>query len=132
MSQLPPPTRTARPPQAQTDEFDDGPFTFRPATKDGQKARLSLQGPSGCGKTWTGLQIAAGFAEGRKFAVIDTERGAASLYLDDIRVPFDTLPMRSYDPRNLINVCVLIEVPSEVRVNVLSLVAAKQPSGEEA
>lgn len=84
------------------DEYDDGPFEFRPATKDGHKARLSIQGPSGSGKTWTGLQVAAGFAEGRKFAVIDTERGAASLYLDDIRVPFDTLPMHNYDPRNLI------------------------------
>lgn len=83
-------------------EYDDGPFVFRPASKDGHKARLSIQGPSGSGKTWTGLQIAAGLAEGRRFAVIDTERGAASLYLDDIKVPFDTLPMRSYDPRNLV------------------------------
>lgn len=89
----------SRPP---ADEYDDAPFEFRPASKDGQKARLSLQGPSGSGKTWTGLQAAAGFAEGRKFAVIDTERGAASLYLDDIQAPFDTLPMHSYNPRNLI------------------------------
>lgn len=102
MSQLPPPVRTGRAPQPQTNEYDDGPFAFRPATKDGHKARLSIQGPSGSGKTWTGLQIADGLAEGRRFAVIDTERGAASLYLDDIKTPFDTLPMHSYDPRNLI------------------------------
>lgn len=101
MSQLPPPTRTARPQQA--DDYDNGPFTFRPASKDGQRARLSLQGPSGSGKTWTGLSIAAGFAEGERFAVIDTERGAASLYIDDIPgAQFDTLPMRRYDPRDLI------------------------------
>ncbi|MFE2324649.1 AAA family ATPase [Streptomyces sp. NPDC059385] len=102
MSQLPPPVRTARAQQAQTNEFDEGAFAFRPATKDGHKARLSIQGPSGSGKTWTGLQVAAGLAEGRRFAVIDTERGAASLYLDDIRVPFDTLPMHRYNPRDLI------------------------------
>lgn len=103
MSQLPPPVRTARPQQAPAvDEYDDAPFTFRPATKDGHKARLSIQGPSGSGKTYTGLQAASGLAEGRRFAVIDTERGAASLYLDDIKVPFDTLPMRSYNPSNLV------------------------------
>ncbi|WP_327307946.1 AAA family ATPase [Streptomyces sp. NBC_01298] len=102
MSQLPPPVRTGRAPQQQTDEYDDGPFTFRPATKDGHKARLSIQGPSGSGKTYTGLQISDGLAEGRRFAVIDTERGAASLYLDDIKAPFDTLPMHTYHPDNLV------------------------------
>ncbi|MCY0928361.1 AAA family ATPase [Streptomyces sp. H27-H1] len=102
MSQLPPPTRTGRAPQQQADEYNDAPLVFRPATKDGHKARLSIQGPSGSGKTWTGLQIAAGLAEGKRFAVIDTERGAASLYLDDIRTPFDTLPMHNYDPHNLV------------------------------
>lgn len=104
MSQLPPPVRRAQPqPGIAADEYDNGPFTFRPASKDGQRARLSLQGPSGSGKTWTGLSIAAGFAEGERFAVIDTERGAASLYIDDLPgARFDTLPMRRYDPRDLI------------------------------
>ncbi|MFD8949408.1 AAA family ATPase [Streptomyces xanthophaeus] len=88
--------------QAASNEYDDGPFVFRPATKDGHKARLSIQGPSSCGKTWTGLKAAAGFAEGKRFAVIDTERRAASLYLDDIEAEFDTLPMHRYDPRDLI------------------------------
>jgi hypothetical protein len=104
VSQLPPPVRRAQPQQGlAADEYDNGPFAFRPASKDGQRARLSLQGPSGSGKTWTGLSIAAGFAEGERFAVIDTERGAASLYIDDIPgAHFDTLPMRRYDPRDLI------------------------------
>ncbi|MCY0959930.1 AAA family ATPase [Streptomyces sp. H27-H5] len=88
--------------QPAANEYDDAPFEFRPASKDGQKARLSIQGPSGSGKTFTGLKASAGFAEGKRFAVIDTERGAAALYINDIDAQFDTLPMHSYDPRNLI------------------------------
>lgn len=103
MSQLPQPVRRAQTPQGNTaDEYDDGPIVFRPASKDGQKARLSLQGPSGCGKTWTGLSIAGGLAEGERFAVIDTERNAATLYVNDIPVEFDHFPMRRYNPRGLI------------------------------
>lgn len=102
MSQLPPPVRTGRQPQSQPDEYDDGPVVFRPASKDGQKARLSLQGPSGCGKTWTGLSIAGGLAEGERFAVIDTERNAATLYVNDLPFEFDHFPMRRYNPRGLI------------------------------
>lgn len=103
MTQLPPPVRRAQTPQGNTaDEYDDGPVVFRPASKDGQRARLSLQGPSGCGKTWTGLKIAGGFAEGERFAVIDTERNAATLYINDLPVEFDHFPMRRYNPRGLI------------------------------
>ncbi|MDT0608789.1 AAA family ATPase [Streptomyces lancefieldiae] len=101
MSQLPPPVRTGRQ-QPQADEYDDGPVVFRPASKDGQKARLSIQGPSGCGKTWTGLSIAGGLAEGERFAVVDTERNAATLYVNDLPVEFDHFPMRRYNPRGLI------------------------------
>ncbi|MEV7466200.1 AAA family ATPase [Streptomyces kronopolitis] len=101
MSQLPPPVRAGRQQQSQADEYDDGPFTFRPATKDGFNATVAIQGPSGSGKTWTGLSIASGLAEGRRFAVIDTERGAAALYVNDLGVDFDTLPMHRYDPRDL-------------------------------
>ncbi|GFE20133.1 AAA family ATPase [Streptomyces nigrescens] len=101
MSQLPPPVRAGRQQQPQADEYDDGPFTFRPATKDGFNATVAIQGPSGSGKTWTGLSIASGLAEGQRFAVIDTERGAAALYVNDLDVSFDTLPMHRYDPRDL-------------------------------
>jgi hypothetical protein len=87
--------------QAQPDEYDDAPFIFRPATKDGFNATVAIQGPSGSGKTWTGLSIASGLAEGQRFAVIDTERGAAALYVRDLDVTFDTLPMHRYDPRDL-------------------------------
>ena len=103
MSQLPPPVRRAQPQQRPAaDEYDDGPVTFRPASKDGQKARISLHGPSGSGKTWTGLSIAGGFADGQRFAVIDTERNAATLYVNDLGVEFDHFPMRRYNPRGLI------------------------------
>lgn len=101
MTQLPPPVRTARPQQAQP---DNGQFQFRPATKTGRKARLSIQGMSGSGKTWTGLSIAHGLSEGRKFAVIDTEKGAAGLYAGHRGIQFDTCPMDRYDPRDLIRV----------------------------
>ncbi|MFD3814956.1 AAA family ATPase [Streptomyces rubiginosohelvolus] len=100
MNQLPAPTRIGRQ-QATSDEYNDGPFTFRPATKDGFNATVAIQGPSGSGKTWTGLSIASGLAEGERFAVIDTERGAAALYVNDLGVAFDTLPMHRYDPRDL-------------------------------
>ncbi|MFH8926343.1 ATP-binding protein [Streptomyces pristinaespiralis] len=97
MNQLPPSTRTARPAAQQAAEQ----FAFRPATKAGRKARLSIQGMSGSGKTWTGLGIAHGLSEGRRFAVIDTEKGAASLYAGIGGIQFDTLPMDRYDPRDL-------------------------------
>ncbi|MER7813712.1 AAA family ATPase [Streptomyces sp. NPDC006798] len=103
MSKLPAPTHVGRRPAPATpSEFDDGPFVFRPATKDGAKARVSIQGPSGSGKTWTGLSLASGLAEGQRFAVIDTERGAAALYVNDLDAQFDTLPMHRYDPRDLV------------------------------
>ncbi|MEU7032680.1 ATP-binding protein [Streptomyces sp. NPDC046237] len=75
-------------------------FTFAPATREKAKARLALMGVSGCGKTWTGLRIASGLAS--RFAVIDTERGAASKYAGINGVTFDTLQLHNYDPRNLI------------------------------
>ncbi|MDX2527992.1 ATP-binding protein [Streptomyces europaeiscabiei] len=98
MTQLPPPVRTGRQ-QPQQDAPEQ--FTFAPANKAGRKARLSIQGMSGSGKTWTGLSICHGLSEGRTFAVIDTERGAASLYAGHLGIQFDTLPMTRYDPRDL-------------------------------
>ncbi|MFD5294731.1 ATP-binding protein [Streptomyces mutabilis] len=101
MTQLPPPVRTA--PRAAQNGTDQQ-FAFKPASKAGRKARVSIQGMSGSGKTWTGLGIAHGLSEGRKFAVIDTEKGAASLYAGIGGIQFDTCPMDRYDPRDLIRV----------------------------
>lgn len=99
MNQLPPPVRTGRPAAEQNGSTAQ--FAFRPASKAGRKARVSIQGLSGSGKTWTGLGICYGLSEGRKFAVIDTEKGAASLYAGIGGIQFDTLAMDRYDPRDL-------------------------------
>jgi hypothetical protein len=97
MSQLGQPVRTA--PRAAANGSPQ--FSFAPASKAGRKARLSIQGLSGSGKTWTGLGICHGLSEGRRFAVIDTEKGAASLYAGIGGIQFDTLAMDRYDPRDL-------------------------------
>lgn len=92
----------AQRPQQHDDYDDGGAFVFRPATKDQQKARVAIQGVSGSGKTWTGLSVAHGLANGGRLAVIDTERGAASLYVGVDGIRFDVLQMHRYDPRDLV------------------------------
>ncbi|MFD3333571.1 ATP-binding protein [Streptomyces sp. NPDC058700] len=86
-----------KPPAAGAAQTD---FSFAPATREKAKARLALMGVSGSGKTWTGLRIAHGLAS--RFAVIDTERGAASKYAGINGVAFDTLQLHTYHPQNLI------------------------------
>lgn len=51
---------------------------FTKAVRQKAKLRLALTGPSGSGKTYGALMIAKGI--GGKIAVIDTEKGSASLY----------------------------------------------------
>ncbi|MEU1778158.1 ATP-binding protein [Streptomyces abikoensis] len=92
--------QTGQAPQPGGNDFDEQGFTFRPATKEQAKARVALQGISGSGKTWTGLALAAGL--GDRFAVIDTERGAASKYVGINNIQFDVLQMSRYDPRDLV------------------------------
>lgn len=53
---------------------------FQRATRKKSRLRLALCGPSGSGKTYSALAIAQGIAQ--PIAVIDTERGSASLYAD--------------------------------------------------
>ena len=54
---------------------------FAKATRKRRKLRLALSGPSGSGKTWSALAVAKGL--GKRIALIDTERGSASLYSTD-------------------------------------------------
>ena len=62
---------------------------FKKAARKQAKLRLAISGPSGSGKTWGALKIAKGL--GGKIALIDTERGSASLYSDITE--FDTLDL---------------------------------------
>lgn len=63
---------------------------FKKAQRKQARLRLALSGPSGSGKTYSALQIAKGL--GGRIAVIDTERGSASLYSD--LADFDTLELQ--------------------------------------
>ena len=68
---------------------------FQKAQRRKAKLRLGITGPSGSGKTWGALQIAKGISG--KIAVIDTERGSASLYSHI--VDFDVLELEApYGP----------------------------------
>ncbi|EKS7768417.1 ATP-binding protein [Edwardsiella piscicida] len=62
---------------------------FEKAMRKKAKLRLALTGPSGSGKTYSALLVAKGI--GGKIAVIDTEKGSASLYSDI--VDFDVLEL---------------------------------------
>lgn len=73
--------------------------SFQKATKRQVKARVALDGPSGSGKTFTALTWAA--VLGQRTAVIDTERGSASLYSDQF--DFDVVEMAPpYDPHQVV------------------------------
>jgi len=71
-------------------------FTFEKAIKKKLKARVAIDGPSGSGKTYTSLIAATALAQGGKIAVIDTERGSASLYSD--KFDFDVLELETFSP----------------------------------
>ena len=72
---------------------------FKKAERKQAKCRVALTGPSGSGKTYGALLIAKGM--GGKIAVIDTERGSASLYSDLLE--FDTLELNPpYSPEAFI------------------------------
>jgi hypothetical protein len=74
-------------------------LTFTPAKRSAAKARIALPGPSGSGKTYTGLTLAC--ALGEKVAVIDTERGRASMYVGLNGWSFDTANPTSFSPTSL-------------------------------
>ena len=75
---------------------------FKKAKRSLSKLRLAIQGPSGCGKTYGALLLAKGL--GGSIAVIDTERGSASLYSDVEGMPeFDVLDLEApYTPERYI------------------------------
>lgn len=72
---------------------------FQKAQRKKAKLRLGITGPSGAGKTWGALKIASGL--GGSIAVIDTERGSASLYTH--LTEFDVLELNPpYTPERFI------------------------------
>lgn len=74
---------------------------FKKAERKQSKLRLALSGSSGSGKTTGALLIAKGL--GGKIAVLDTERGSASLYAD--LVDFDVVELGPpYTPERYINI----------------------------
>ena len=73
--------------------------TFKKAEKSKQKLRLLLEGCSGSGKTYSALVLASSL--GKKIAVIDTEKGSASLYAD--KFEFDVLELSApFNPEKYI------------------------------
>ncbi|MDF1515859.1 MAG: ATP-binding protein [Anaerolineae bacterium] len=69
---------------------------FQKAKRTKVKARMAICGPTGSGKTFTALTAATAFKGDGRIAVIDTERGSASLYSDIF--DFDVLEMDYFDP----------------------------------
>lgn len=70
-------------------------MAFTKATKKQSRLRLGLCGPSGSGKTFTALRIATGLcAAGKRVALIDSERGSASLYAG--RFDFDVAELPDF------------------------------------
>src|SRR4051812_48113654 len=74
-------------------------MAFQKATRKQVKLKLALVGPSGSGKTYSALQLAKGI--GSKVAVIDTERGSASLYSH--LSEFDVNELTRYEPEDYID-----------------------------
>lgn len=74
---------------------------FKKATKSQARLRIALIGPAGSGKTFSALNIAKHL--GFKTAVLDSERGSASLYSD--MFDFDVAEMQDeFSPQAYINV----------------------------
>lgn len=72
---------------------------FQKAQRRKAKLRLAITGPSGSGKTWGALILGKGL--GGRMAVIDTERGSASLYTH--LADFDVLELAPpYTPERFI------------------------------
>lgn len=97
---------------------------FQPAVRRKAKLRLALAGPSGSGKTYTALRLAHALAPGGTIAVLDTERGSASLYAghtepdDGARFAFLVAEPPDYSPETFVRV---IEEAARAKVDVLIL-----------
>lgn len=57
-------------------------FEIKKAVRSGVRILFGLAGGTGSGKTWSSLVLAKGMAGGKRFGLIDTENGRASMYAD--------------------------------------------------
>jgi hypothetical protein len=87
---------------------------FKRASKQQAKLRLALIGLAGSGKTYSALSVATHLVPGGKIAVIDTERGSASLYAD--RFSFDVLDLERHGPEDY---CEAIEAAEQAGYDVV-------------
>jgi ribosomal silencing factor RsfS len=88
---------------------------FQKAVRRQARLRLALTGPSGSGKTYSALLVAKGM--GGKIALIDTEKGSASLYSH--LVDFDVLELQPpYTPEKF---TAAIKEAKEAGYNILIL-----------
>ena len=71
-------------------------FAFTPAVTPATRARVALVGAPGSGKIYTALALATGW--GGTVGVVDTT-GSAARYAH--LFPHVTLPVRSFDPKDL-------------------------------
>jgi hypothetical protein len=72
---------------------------FKKAAKKQQKLKMGIQGASGSGKTYSSLLLASGISN--NIAVLDSEKGSASLYSDHF--DFDTMELKPpYTPESYI------------------------------
>jgi hypothetical protein len=55
-------------------------IVFKPATLEAVNLIIGLAGGTGSGKTFSAMRMAAGMSRGKRFAVVDTERGRAKHY----------------------------------------------------
>lgn len=77
-------------------------YEFRKAVRSQVKLLLGLSGGTGSGKTWTSLVLAKGLSGGKRFGLIDTENGRASMYADFF--DFDVLEITApFTPDNYFN-----------------------------
>lgn len=73
-------------------------MSFKKAERKNAKLRLALSGTAGAGKTYSALLIAKEFSN--RIAVLDSERGSASLYAD--LVDFDVCELEGKGPADYI------------------------------